>query len=263
VNESDDLEKKSTPEKPAENFRLSSRLRDKLGDAADGGDDDGEWNPEKRSPIGLIVTLVLIVVLVGGGGWFYQNHQTQLKLEAERVPAVAAREKAVVDSIAAAAIAFADSVSAAARADSIAAFNKLPRWKQRQIVAALEKAAAQDKKPAGGATASATGATSGGSSGASTAAPAAPAAPAEPQESGSFALDAGEFLFEAPATRAAEALKASTGLDAVVRPVGSGDNAVFHVYLGKFSGRSAAVSAANDLMGKGLVNQARVVNSPK
>ena len=85
----------------------------------------------------------------------------------------------------------------------------------------------------------------------------------EPQESGPFALDAGEFLFEAPAQRAAETLKASSGLDAVVAPVGSGDNAVYHVYLGRFSSRAAAVSAANDLLGKGVVSQARVVTAPK
>lgn len=264
MNESDDLEKKPSSQKPTEDFRLPARLRDKLGDAGPAAGGGDEWEPPRRSPAGAIITIVIIVAAAAGGWWWYQNHQAQVKAEAERVAAEQAREKAVADSIAAVA-AYADSVAAAARADSIAAFNKLPKWRQRQIIAAQEKAAAQAAKPAEGASAPAAGAPSAAAGGGQASQSGAPAAgaPEEPQEAGPFALDAGEFLFEAPAQRAAETLKASTGLDAVVAPVGSGDNAVYHVYLGKFSSRSAAVTAANDLLAKGVVAQARVVAAPK
>jgi len=235
----DQEKKEPDAEKKSEDFRLPARLRDKLGDAENATID---WEPEKRSPVGLILTIVVIVGVLGGGGWLYSNHQAQVKAEAARVAAEQAREKAVSDSITAAR-AYADSVAAQARADSIEAFNKLPKWKQRQILAAQKKAAG------GGATAATS--TGGGT-----------AAAEEPEESGPFALDAGQFLFEAPAAKAAEALKASTGLDAMVKSVGSGDNATYHVYLGRYSSRSAAVKAANDLMGSGAVTQARVVPAP-
>ncbi len=245
----EDQEKEPGAEKPASDYRLPARLRDKLGDEETGGDID--WEPQKRSPVGMIVTIVVILAVIAGGWWLYQNHQAQVKAEAARVAAIQAREKAVADSLAAAR-AHADSLAAAARADSIAAFNKLPKWKQRQIIAAQAKAAG---KPAGSAT--------GGTSASGSSAAAGGAAEEAPQEAGPFALDAGEFLFEAPANKAAETLKASTGLDAKVAAVGSGDNAVYHVYLGKYSSRAAAVKAANDLLGKGAVEQARVVTAPK
>jgi hypothetical protein len=266
VNESDDLEKKASPQKPPEDFRLPARLRDKLGDTGPAGGGGNDWEPARRSPAGAIITIVIVLVAIAGGWWWYQNHQARLKAEADRVAAEQAREKAVADSIAAA-VAYADSVAAVARADSIAAFEKLPRWRQRQIIAAQEKAAAQAQaaKPSGGAAAPAAGTTPAAGGGAKAPPSPAPATGAteEPQGAGPFALDAGEFLFEAPAQRAAETLKASSGLDAVVAPVGSGDNAVYHVYLGRFSSRAAAVSAANDLLGKGVVSQARVVTAPK
>jgi len=239
----DQEKKEPDAEKKAEDFRLPARLRDKLGEAETSTID---WEPEKRSPVGLIVTIVIIVAIVGGGGWLYSNHQAQVKAEAARVAQEQAREKAVADSIAAAR-AYADSIAAQARADSIEAFNSLPKWKQRQIIAAQQKAA-------GGGTGAA--AASGGSGGGGT------AAAEEPEETGPFVLDAGQFLFEAPATKAAEAIKASTGLDAVVKTVGSGDNATYHVYVGRYGSRSAAVKAANDLMGSGAVNQARVIPAP-
>lgn len=244
-----DQERNEPADKKAEELRLPARLREKLGGAETSSID---WEPEKRSPVGLIVTIIVVLAAIGGGWWLYQNHQTKVKAEAARVAAEQAHAKAVADSIAAARV-YADSVAAAARADSIAAFNALPKWKQRQIVAAQQKAAGGgEAKPAA----------SGGSGAAAASGGGTEAATETPEETGPFALDAGQFLFEAPAAKAAETLKASTGLDAVVKAVGSGDNATYHVYLGKYSSRAAAVKAANDLLAAGTVTQARVVTAP-
>lgn len=245
MNESKEPEKDPSAEK-ADDFRIPARLREKLGDAETSGGGGDEWEPQKRSPVGMIVTVVVIVAAAAGGWWWWSNQQAQKRAEEERIAAAEARAAFVADSIASAQ-AFADSV---ARADSIAAFEALPRSKQRQIIA--ERARAARQAAGGGATAS-----SGGGAGGTA------AAAEEPEEEGPFALDAGQFLFEDAANRAAATLKESTGLDAVVRAVGSGDDATYHVYLGRYTSRSAATAAANDLLGKGSVPQARVVKAPK
>lgn len=243
MNESKEPEKEPAAEKPAVDYRIPARLREKLGDSAPSGGGD-EWEPPKRSPVGAIVTVVIIVAAAAGGWWWWSNQQAQKRAEEERIAAAEARAAFVADSTARAQ-AFADSV---ARADSIAAFEALPRAQQRRIIAEQQRAARQ----AGGGGA----ATSGGAG--------APAeTPAEPEEEGPFALDAGQFLFEDAANRAAATLRESTGLEAAVRAVGSGDDATYHVYLGSYSTRSAATAAANDLLGKGTVPQARVVRAPR
>ena len=250
MNESKEPEQEPAAEKPAVDYRIPARLRDKLGEPATSGGGD-EWEPQKRSPVGAIVTVVIIVAAAAGGWWWWSNQQAQKRAEEARIAAEQARAAFVADSIAAAQ-AFADSV---ALADSIAAFEALPRWRQRQIIAEKERAARQ---AAGGGTAAGSGAAGGGSAAGATA----PAEPEAPEESGPFALDAGQYLFEDAANRAAATLKESTGMEAVVRAVGSGDDATYHVYLGRYSSRSAATAAANDLLGKGTVPQARVVKAP-
>jgi hypothetical protein len=227
---------------------LPPRLRDKLDDAADDDDDDA---PQKSSPAGLIIGILVVIGVLAGGWFMFQNYQAQQAEEAERIAAEqAAREQAVADSLAA--IAMADSLAEVARADSIEAFNKLPRREQRRIIAAQQAA----EKAAGG------GATSGSASSAGSGGGSAAAEPPPPVETGPFALDAGQYIFEEPAQAAAEQLRTATGLEAVVAPVGSGDNQTFHVYLGKFSGRAAAEKSANELISAGTVSQARVVKAP-
>lgn len=244
MSDSEDREDQSSQK---EDRWLPPRLRAKLDEAPDDDDDDV---PQKSSPIGLIITVLVFIGVIAGGWFFWQNYQAQQEAEAERI--AAERAKVVADSLAA--IARADSIAEAARQDSIDAFNALPRREQRRIIAEQE---ARARAAAGGG--SATSAGSGSGSGASPA-PAEP--PPAPVESGPFALDAGQFLFEDAAQRAAGELGAATGLEAVVRPVGSGDNQTFHVYLGNFSGRAAAERKANELMSSGAVTQARVVRAP-
>lgn len=250
MNESKEPEKEPAAGKPAADYRIPSRLREKLGGTGSPGESD-EWEPPKRSPIGAIVAVIVVVAAAAGGWWWWSNEQARKRDEAQRIAAEEARAAFVADSIVTAR-AFADSV---ARADSIAAFEALPRWRQRQIIAERERAA---RAAAGG------GATSTGGASASGGGGTAPAqTQAEPEEAGPFALDAGQFLFEDAANRAATTLGESTGLETVVRAVGSGDNATYHVYLGNYSSRSAATAAANDLLGKGAVAQARVVRAPR
>lgn len=232
---SEDQEKESAPEEQSGDYRLPARLRDKLGEEDTSG---GDWEPPKRSPVGAIITIIIILAVIAGGWLLFKNHQAQVKAEADRIAAIKAREKAVADSLAAER-ALADSLAAVARADSIAAFKKLPKWKQRQVIAAQAKAEGKDTKTA-----------------------LKEAAEEVPMEEGPFVLDAGQYLFDGPANQAAAALKAA-GLDATVKTVGSGDNEVFHVYVGKYSTRSAAVKAANELIAKGTAPQARVVPAPK
>jgi hypothetical protein len=246
MNESDDVKKDPAPQKPGADYRLPARLRDKLEDAGPGTDKD--WRPKKRAPVNAIIAVVVLIAVVAGGWWWYQSEQARQREREEIAAAEEARRQAVADSIAAA-VAYADSVAEAARADSIAAFDALPRWRQQQILAAQARAAAPATGQAPGAAP----------------APRAAAPPAEeaPQETGPFVLDVGQYLFEDPARRAADALKESTGLDATVGTVGSGDNLSYRVYLGRFSNRADAVRAANDLIGKSAMPQARVVPAPR
>lgn len=227
---------------------LSPRLRDKLGDPGD--DSDLDFLNRKPSPAGKIITAVVILLIVGGIAFLVHNGQVKAKAEAAAAAAAAAKQRAsdLADSLAA--VAHADSVTMAARADSIA-FAKLPKWKQKQILA---KKSADAAKAAGGSTAAA-GATG------STPAPDTSAA-APPVEKGPFAIDAGQFLDQAQANDKAAEFKAATGLAAIVTTEGEGDAATFHVLLGKFSSRGSAEAKASGLLGKSLVSQATVVKMP-
>lgn len=211
MTEQDDRDSGAKPPQPSQ---LPPRLREKLEEPVSGG--------PKKSPAGLIVGLMVIIVLAIVGWWFVQDHQAKAKTETERA---ALRARAVADSVAR--VRTADSLAAKVRADSIAAFNKLPKWKQRQITARLAR-------PAGG-----TG-----------------VAGLE-EERGPFTIDAGDFLLEDKARTAADALKASTNLATRVAQAGAGGS--YHIYLGTFDSRAAASKAASDLATKHLVEQASVV----
>ena len=253
------------PEKPAgEGAWLPPRLREKL-DAPTTGDDFDFLN-KKSSPIGMIITVVVIVAGIGGAWWMYQNNQAKLrKVAAEK--AAAERAAFVTDSLYK--VHVADSLVAVARADSIA-FAALPKWKQRQILA--EKAKAEAAK-SGGATASgsggtsATAASSGGapaaSGGSGSGGEAEGSAAAAPEPAGPFGIDAGQFIDEARAGEIAASLKEKTGLPAAVVSMGEGDDVAFHVLLGSYPRRGTAESKANGLLSKGLLTQAVVVALPK
>ena len=242
--------KQSSPDAPDSGKPyLSPRLRDKLGDVGD--DSDLDFLNRKPSPAAWIITAD--VVLAAAGGIFLIVHNAQVKAAAEKAAAakVAAVQRAqeLADSLAAAA--HADSLAAQARADSIA-FAKLPKWKQKQILA---KKAADAQKAAAAANPSATPAA---------AAAAAPdtSAPAAPVEAGPFGIDAGQFLDQQQANDKAAEFKTATGLAAIVTTEGEGDAATYHVLLGKYSSRASAEAKASSLLGKGLVPQAMVVKLP-
>jgi flagellar biogenesis protein FliO len=184
-----------------------------------------EAAPAKRSPVGAIVGIVAVVLIAVGVWWLVQFNQAKARAAVRAVEAAAARAVAVADSIAR--IRTADSLRVVARADSIAAFRKLPKWRQNQI---LRKTQSWEPNPA---------------------------------EEGTFVLDAGSFLYEAPANAAATALKRKTKLDVRVVPVAVGGDTSFHVYVGRFGFRGEAQDAANDLLARGLTNQAKVVSLAK
>jgi hypothetical protein len=232
---------------------LSPRLRDKLGDSSD--DSDLDFLNRKPSKAGWIITLVVVLVAVGGIAFLVHNAQVKAKADAAAAAAVAAKQRAqeVADSLAV--VAHADSVAAVARADSIA-FTKLPKWKQRQVLA---KRAAEDAKKAaaaGGGAAPAAGA------GAAAAAAPADTTPPPPVETGPFAIDAGQFLDQGQANDKAAELKTATGLATLVTTEGEGDAATYHVLLGKYSSRGSAEAKASALLSKALVAQATVVKMP-
>lgn len=251
----DDRDSKRSGDEPeGEKSYLSPRLREKLGDTSD--DSDLDFLNRKPSPAGWIITAVVVVAAVGGIGWMVHNAQVKAKAEAAAAAKVAAAQRAqeVADSLAAKA--HADSLAAQARADSIA-FAKLPKWKQRQILA---KKAAEAQKAAAAANPSA--APAAGAAAAGGAAAPADTTPAAPVETGPFGIDAGQFLDQAQANAKAEELKASTKLAAIVTTEGEGDAATYHVVLGKYSSRGAAEAKASSLLGKALVSQATVVKLP-
>ena len=243
----DDRDSKHSDDPEGGKPYLSPRLRDKLGNVDD--DSDLDFLNKKPSPAGWIITAV--VVLAAAGGIFWMVHNAQVKAAAEKAAAAKAfaeqRAKDVADSLAA--VAHADSLRAQAVADSIA-FTKLPKWKQRQILA---KKAADAAKAAAAANPST-----------APAAAAAPdtSAPAAPVETGPFGIDAGQFLDQQQANDKAAEFKTATGLAAIVSTEGEGDAATYHVLLGKYSSRASAEAKASSLLGKGVVPQAIVVKLP-
>lgn len=260
----DDRESRPKPPAPppSSGAWLPPRLRDKI-ETSEGGDPD--WMKKNSSPVGMIVFAIVAIVAVAGVWSLIHSNQEKAKTEAARAVA-AARAVVVADSLAM--LHRADSLAAVAQADSIA-FAKLPKSEQRKILAAKAKAAAAaaassgtapdastSVKPSTPAPASASASPAGGAAAAEAEKPAA-------SESGSFGIDAGEFLDDARAKQVADALAGTTRLAAQVVTVGEGGSASFHVVLGKFSSRAAAEKKAGDLLGAGLVQQAAVMAMPK
>ena len=268
----DDRESKPEPTGTPENkVWLPPRLRDKLDSSSGGGsDDDFDFLKKKSSPIGMIIGIVIAVVAVAGIVMLVHNSREKAKVEAAKTAAeaAAARAAAVQDSIMQ--MRQADSVRAIAHADSVA-FAKLPKWKQKQILAAKAAAAggaaggasstpaaAGGAKASGGATAGG-GATASGGATAGGGATTTPSEPAAPHESGPYAIDAGQYLDESRANTVADELKTKTGLAAHVANISD----TYHVLLGSFSKRSAAEARGNALFTAGKIEQAGVVAIPK
>ena len=256
MNQTDD--KGTPPETPPSSEQggawLPPRLREKL-DAPSTGDDFDFLKKRKSSPVGAIITAVVVIAVIAGAWMVWQNSRRKA---AEAAAAKAAAERAVVVADSLARVRMADSIAAVVRADSIA-FAALPKWKQRQILAEKAKKEAAAK---GGATASATPA-AGAAAGGAAASEGTEAAPAEPVEAGPFGIDVGQYLDEVRAGEKAAEFKEKTGVDARVVPIGEGDEASYHVVLGSYPRRSAAESKANSLLSKGLLTEAAVVALPK
>ncbi len=73
----------------------------------------------------------------------------------------------------------------------------------------------------------------------------------------------GTYLDESRAKGESQRLGTSTGMPARVRSVTESGSVMYQVALGAFSDRAAAEKAAGDLVGKGLVTEARVVSRRK
>jgi cell division septation protein DedD len=257
VTEPEDRESKPAPPKPSDSGEayLSPRLREKLGQAKGGDDEDFM---KSSFPTGAVVAVLLIVAVVGGGWWMVRTNSAKAKAELERGAraAAAARAAAVADSLAA--VYRADSLAAVARADSIA-FAKLPKWQQRKILAERAKLEA-GAAPTGAAPAGETAAEA--ASGPDVAERASSEPPA-PREQGPFAIDTGQFIDEARANQVADALKTKTPMAVQVVSVATGGESAYHVMLGSFATRSAAEQAATKIFESGIVEQASVVALPK
>jgi len=186
--------------------------------------------PPKTSPdLGGWIAMLLVLALGGGVVWWaMQKNATAKKAEMARVELV--RQAAVAESLAQ--VRAADSLKQVARADSVKAFLALPAWKQAEILSG--------GKGDGGAT---------------------PGPSLD--EAGKFAIDAGNFLFEDAAQSAAQALKATTKQEVRVVPVEADGATSYHLYVGNFSQRGAAVYAADQLLTRGSVSQAKVVKVDK
>jgi len=176
-----------------------------------------------KADLGGWIAMLLVAALAAGVFWWAGARKEAAK-RAEQARAEEARLAAVAESLAA--VRTADSLRAVARADSARAFLALPAWKQAEILA-------------GGAGASAGG--------------------ANLDETGKFTIDAGTFLFEEPAQEAARALQAASKLTARVVPVEADGSTSYHVYLGDFRERGAALFAADGLLERGAAASARVV----
>lgn len=262
----DDRETRPESSQPSDtgDVWLPPRLRDKL--TSSNVPDDDDFVFKKSSPVGLIVTLVVAVAAIVGVGWLIHSHQVKTRAAAAKA---AAEERAAVVADSLAQVHQADSLAAVARADSLA-FAALPKWQRNKILAEKARLAAAAAGSSASATASATtsAAVSAGSGAAAPPAAAAtegsapPSVPAAPAEKGPYAIDAGQFLDEAQANQVADDLKTKIKLPVQVATIGAGDEATFHVLVGKFSSRSAAEAQGGALLAKNLVNQAPVIPIP-
>lgn len=210
---------------------MSPRLRAKL--------EEPDVELEREGPPPWL-GIVLAVLVIGGGAALFTAMRTgaaREKAEAERL----ARERAaaaVAESTANAARI--DSMRAAARAaaDSLAKLGKGPL--------------SRPPAPAGGSTPRAAAAAEPTEAG--------QAAPAEPAvvEKGPFGIDVGAYLAEDRAVSELARLNEATGLKGRVVARDEGGGNLYHVVLGSYSTRAAAVKRAESLFGRALVEQAVV-----
>jgi hypothetical protein len=212
--------KESGPEAPPPSSAPGPWLPPRLRDRLEAADAPP---PKTAGPLGGILATALVLGLAGAVFWWAGQKRAVVK-KAEEAKAAAALAAAVADSITQ--VRMADSLRTVARADSAAAFLALPAWKQQEIL---------------------TGVKGDGGSGANS------------DEAGKFVVDAGTYLFEEPAERAATAIKASTRMEVRVVPVEADGATSYHVYVGNFTQRGAAAHAADQLLAKGTADLARVV----
>lgn len=201
---------------------LPPRLRDRLGQA-------DEPPPPAENPLLGWLAMLVIAAMVGGLVYWKMQSTKAEKKQAE-IKAAADRAAAVQDSLAR--LATLDSLRAVARADSAAAFLRLPAWKQAALRAGRDTAATATAK----------------------------SEVAAAEETGRFAIDAGTFLFEDPANAAVASIKsAGVKLPIKVVPIESGGSTSYHVYVGDFKVKGEATYTANQLFEKGKLAQANVV----
>jgi hypothetical protein len=216
--------KPETPGEPAAGgVWLPPRLRQKL-ESPTSGDDFDFLKTTKPNPMGAIITGVVVVAVLAGAWMVFQNNQRKAREAAEKK---AADERAVVVADSLARVRMADSLAAIVRADSIA-FAALPKWKQRQILAEKAKKEAAASAAKAGGTGAGAAAAAGGAATAGGGETVEPVAPAEP---GPFGIDAGQFIDDVRAGEVAAELKAKTGLEAAVVPMGEGEEQSYHVVL--------------------------------
>jgi hypothetical protein len=221
--DSDDRPDSTKPPEPAVPEKVW--LPPRLRDRLESARAEEKYDGPKESPLVPILGFGIIALVAGGIWWLIAANVARQKAEAAAVAAETARvAKAEADSLAK--IRMDDSLRMVARADSIKAFEALPQWKKNKILGI--------------------------------------SSPDQPdlEESGSFTIDAGSFLFEDPANRLVAALQGKAK-DVRVETVTEGGSTSYHVYVGKFGVRGAAQKAADDLLTKGLAEQASVVKLGK
>src|SRR5258708_5213595 len=87
----DDRESKpESPAPPDSGKYLSPRLRAKLESGGGGRDEDFDFLNRKRSPVGLILTIVIVVAAIGGVVLLVNNSRQKAKAEAAEAAQVAA-----------------------------------------------------------------------------------------------------------------------------------------------------------------------------
>ena len=174
--------------------------------------------PPSENPWLGYLAMAVIAAMIGGLVWWrIQKNHAEAKEAADK--AAADRRAVVADSLHS--LAVLDSLKAVHRADSIAAFDKLPAWKKAQILAGA------DTSQAG------TGA----------------------EEAGHFTIDAGSYLFADAANSAAAALRGATKVPVKV----DSTEGSFHVYVGNYKVRGEAAFEAKRLFEAGKLEQANVV----
>lgn len=239
--------KRPTPpsDEPGDAAWISPRLREKLGDPDPSA-------PREGPPAWL--GILLAVLVIGGGAALFVVMRTgaaQEKATAERI----ARERAAAAAAESLAnVARIDSMRTAAAeraiADSIAG---------RGAWSPEAKRAAADAERSAAAARSGAGRPAAGAGGAAAATPPAEAEPAAPKvvEKGPFGINVGSFIAAERAASELERLSASTGLKGRVVTRNEDGGEMYLVVLGSFDSRSAAVSRAEALLRRALVNQAQ------